>query len=1181
MVYHLVKWSLDNPLLVILGAIALVAGGSIAFSQVNIEAYPDPAPAIVEIIAKYPGASAEEVERQVTIPLEVELQNMPGLKYVRSKSLFGLSHVRCQFHYGIDYGLCRQEVINRLQFVNDLPPEVTPELSPTSPTGEIMRFTVTGPADANGKSIYSLNDIKTVQDWVLVRKFRSVPRIIDTVSSGGTVKRYEIRPDPERMLRYGIHLKQLEETIRDSNANIGGDYLVHGDNLLNVRSIGLIGNGVDPMRSPVILSTKNPEVAARHLREEERARIRSIRGIVITANNNVPIRVEDVIEGGPLHNTNDIGKEGVVVTHRPRMGRISISYPEKEASGEEKVDANGQRVWHDEKERVQGIVLLRKGEASLPALEDVRHLVHTLNDDSADILPGMKVEPYYDRTELTEVTTHTVGENLVVGLILVTIILLVFLSNLRCALIVAINVPLALLVAFGMLYLRGRSANLLSIGAVDFGIILLSAVVVVENVFRHLNEGIGKEKPLKERILDACGEVERELFFTTMVMVAAFLPLFTMVGPEGQIFGPMADTYAFSLAGAFLLAVTLVPVLCLLFFKDFKPQQDNFLVRYFQSSYLRQLGLFLKYRYAALAFMGVLIIVTVISLSRLGREFMPELEEGNLYVRGTFPINVSPEAAAEQSDIARTVMQKYPEIRVIVSQNGRPDDGTDPTGFYNLEFFLTLKQPSEWPAVKDNEGWRKMLAAKRPRKKQELIAELDSDLSQLVIGANWNFSQNIRDNVMESLSGVKGDNSVKIFGPNLDELEHLADKLKTRLNAINGITNVGVFRVKGQPNLEIPIDSDKCNYWAVSVEDVNGVINTAVGGKPVTKMIEGEKRFDIALRYPERLRNSEEAIMNIPVEVHNNRFIADVAARRNDKLTSIGTIEQNPSLVGSTLGSDIVELSDLPRRRLGDLVTPLGEDGRLDPKGRFVQAGASTIYREQGNRMIAVKFSVRGRDLAGAVEEAQQKTSDLFKSPYSAAWSGEFDQMREAEQRLMVIVPISMLLVFLLIFLALRSLPDAFCVASNVVALSMGGLWALMLTGTNFSISAAVGLISIFGVAIMDGLLLISCFNHLRAAGMPLKEAIFKGGEQRVRPMMMSALIAILGLLPAALSTKIGAQTQQPLAIVVVGGMLTSLLINRYLMPVLYSLYGDRVKRDEAHGHGHAPTPSAPHPQPS
>jgi len=1168
MVHHLVKWSLENPLLVILMTIAFLFAGVFAFLQVNIEAYPDPAPAIVEIIAKYPGASAEEVERQVTTPLEVALAGMPGLKYTRSKSLFGLAHIRNQFEYGIDYYQARQEVINRLQFVDELPTGVEPQISPTSPTGEIMRYTLKGPRDENDLDVYNLNDLKSQQDWILVRQLRRVPRIVDTVSSGGTVKRYEVRPDPERLLRYGITLKQLEGTIRDSNANVGGDYLVHGENLLNVRSIGLIGNGIDPSRSPIIISTKNPEVAAKHLREEDRLRVRSIRETVIASINNVPVRVEDVVEGGPLRSLDDLGRQGVVVTHQPRMGRISISYPEKNTEGKEIVDANGNRVWVDEKERVQGIVLLRKGEASLPALKDVKELIHTVNEGGGELLPGIKIEPYYDRTDLIGVTTHTVGENLVVGLALVTVILLVFLSNLRCALIVAINVPLALLVAFSMLYLRNRSANLLSIGAVDFGIILLSAVIIVENVFRHLNERINEDRPLKDRILAACGEVERGLFFTTAVMVAAFIPLFTMRGPEGQIFGPMADTYAFSLAGALVLALTIVPVLCLLMFRKFKPAPDNFFVHYLQNSYLRQLEWCLRNRAATLIFMGALVVITGIFLPGLGREFMPELEEGNLYVRGTFPINVAPAAAGEKSDKARLIMRKYPEVRVVVSQNGRPDDGTDPTGFYNLEFFLTLKPPSEWPAVKDQVGWKKLFGDKRPRQKSELIAEMDAELSQNIIGANWNFSQNIRDNVMESLSGVKGDNSVKIFGPDLDELEKLAEKLQNKLTAIQGITSVGIFRVKGQPNLELPVDPNKCNYWAVSVQDVNDVIHTAVGGKPFTQMIEGEKKFDISLRYPEALRNNEEAILNIPVEVYNNRVTPKTNAS-SQQLAAGGTGEAVPSLLGTTLGPEFLNLTTVPRRRLGDFVTPVNDAGQFDPHGKFVRPGASTIYREQGNRMIAVKFSVRGRDLAGAVAEAQAKTADIFQAPYSATWSGEFDQMREAEKRLMYIVPISMVLVFILIYLAFHSILDTLAVAANVGALSMGGLWALMLTGTNFSISAAVGFISIFGVAIMDGLLLIACFNQLRAQGLNVHDAIIKGGEQRVRPMMMSALIAILGLLPAAVSTKIGAQTQQPLAIVVVGGMLVTLLLNRYLMPVLYSLYGHREPSKHAASMAH------------
>jgi cobalt-zinc-cadmium resistance protein CzcA len=1182
MVSRLVRWALNNPLMVILATLTLVAGGMYAFLHVNVEAYPDPAPAIIEIIAKYPGASAEEVERQVTIPLEVALAGMPGLKYTRSKSLFGLAHVRNQFEYGIDYYKARQEVINRLQFVKDLPSGVEPELSPTSPTGEIMRYTLHGPRDAEGNDIYSLNDLKTVQDWVLLRKFRRIPRIIDTVSSGGTVKCYEVRPDPERLLRYGITLKQLETTIRDSNANIGGDYLVHGDNLLNVRSIGLIGNGVDPMQAPVILNTKNPEVAAKYLREEEKRRIKAIRDTVITSVNNVPIRVEDVIEGGPLRYTTDLGKQGVVVTHKPRMGRISLSYPvaadseeahaskhrvQKQADG---VVADSQgTVWLDDEERIQGIILLRKGEASLPALEAVKNEISTLNEGSAELLPGVKIEPYYDRTELIGVTTHTVHENLLVGMALVTLILLMFLTNVRCALIVAINVPLALLVAFSMLYLRGRSANLLSIGAVDFGIIVDSSVIIVENIYRHLTSGQHTEESLKDRIFRACCEVERGLFFTTAIMVCAFLPLFTMRGPEGQIFGPMADTYAFALGGALILALTIAPVLCLLFFKNLKPVEDNFMVRWLKSSYLRRLQWCLKHRFKTLAFMTALVVLTGVNLPRLGREFMPELEEGNLYVRGTFPINVAPHAAADRSDAARRIMRKYDEIEVVISQNGRPDDGTDPTGFYNLEFFLPLKPRTEWPLLKEETGWRRIFGKQRTRSKEELIDEMNAELSREIVGANWNFSQNIRDNVMESLSGVKGDNSVKIFGPDLVELERLAEQLTIRLKNISGIVNVGIFRVRGQPNLELPIDTAKCNYWGVSVEDVNAVVHSAIGGNTVTEMIEGEKRFDITLRFPERLRSSEQAILNIPVDVYNNRSTTPDAEKSKNTLSAIGVGGGNPAMLGTQFAQSLAHPNTIPRRRLGDLVTPITPEGTPDPSGRFIQAGASTIYREEGRRMIAVKFSVRGRDLAGAVAEAQAQTADLFKSPYSATWSGEFDQMREAEQRLMLVVPVSMLLVFLLIYLAFRSLLDTLSVFANVVALSMGGFWALILTGTNFSISAAVGFISIFGVAIMDGLLLISYFNQLRAHGLPLHDAIMQGAEKRVRPMMMTALTAILGLLPAAVSTKIGAQTQQPLAIVVVGGMLMTLVLNRYLMPVLYSLYGHREPSEHAASMAH------------
>jgi cobalt-zinc-cadmium resistance protein CzcA len=1165
MIRTLIAWAVSNPLIVLLTSLGLTVFGTIAFLKVNVEAYPDPAPAIIEVIAQFPGASAEEVERQVTIPLEVTLAGMPGLKYTRSKSLFGLAHLRNQFEYGIDYYAARQEVINRLQFCDTLPQGVQPAISPQSPTGEILRYTLRSPKDPLGHDIYSLNDLKALQDWTVERAFRRVPRIAGVAGSGGTVKRYEVHPDPERMQRYGITLAQIQNAILGSNANVGGDYLKLGANLLNVRGIGLIGGGTDPMQAPQVLAAHDPREAADYLRGEDERRVAEIRQIAITSINNVPIRVEDVVEGGPLHYACEIGHRGVTAGYQSRLGRVLATIPKKDEQGREFHDAQGNVVWVHEPEKIQGIVLLRKGEESLPALHDIEIKVKELNEQAGRLLPGVTVEPYYDRTDLINVTTETVRENLFLGMALVTIILFLFLNNVRSALIVAINIPLALLFAFSVLFLRGKSANLLSIGAVDFGIIVDSSVIMVENIYRHLSAGEYIELPLKERILRASNEVQRSLLFSTLIMVCAFLPLFTMKGPEGQIFGPMADTYAFALGGALLLALTLTPVLCWLFFGKLGPSGDNFLVRTLKASYLRQLRLCLRFRWLTLAGMGGLMVMTLCLLPLLGREFMPELEEGNLWIRATFPAKSNMDAVSRQTDRAMAIMRRYPEIEQIVAQIGRPDDGTDPTGFYNVEFFVPLHARSDWPALVPEEGLHALFRPSRPRTKQELVHLMNEELNETIRGVDWNFSQNIRDNVMESLSGVKGDNSVKIIGPDLDELENLADRLQVVLKSIDGIKDVGVFRVKGQPSLEFPVDAEKCKHWGVAVSDVENVLRSAVGGQAFSTMIEGEKRFDLSLRFPELLRGSEEAILNIPVDISNNQNTGFVAGAPPTRLTgpstglaTHGTSVTLPTLVGNVNNGTLNYLGNTPRRLLRELVTPHDEQGRPDPKGHFVRAGASTIYREQGERLIAVKFSVRGRDLAGAVAEAQKKSKKLFTAPYRAVWSGEFEEMQEAEHRLMFIIPLSLSLIVLLLYLAFRSFLDAVVVLSNVLALSMGGIWALLLTGTHFSISAAVGFISLFGVAIMDGLLMISYFNQMRAHGEDLQTALMQGAEKRVRPVMMTALTAILGLLPAALSTRIGAQTQQPLAIVVVGGMITTLFLTRYLMPVLYSFYGHR-----------------------
>jgi cobalt-zinc-cadmium resistance protein CzcA len=1141
MVRKLIEWAVANPCIVLLLTLVLTVVGGYAFFHVNVEAYPDPAPAIVEVIAQYPGASAEEVERLVTIPLEVALAGMPGLQTTRSKSMFGLAHLRNQFDYGVNFERAKQEVINRLQQVN-LPAGVTPQISPETPTGEIYRYTLVNPKDALGRPIYTLRDLKAVQDYTLQREFLRVPRIAGVSSMGGAVKRYEVHPDPERMRRYGISLAQLQNAVASSNANVGGDYLTHGHTVQVVRGIGLIGGGQDPLQQ--VVGLKDPVEAVAFLRAEENRRIREIRQTVLASVNNVPVRVEDVVDGGPVRSDAELGRRGVVVGHLTRLGRVSMSRRQH--------DYQGSEVWEDGEEKVQGIVLLRKGQESLPALRDVEAKVRELNEPG-HLPPGMRIEPYYDRTELIGKTTETVRENLIAGMALVSVILLMFLSNVRAALIVAINIPLALLFAFGVLFLRGRSANLLSIGAVDFGIIVDSSVIMVESIFRHLRHQDYADRPLSERIVRACAEVEKSLLFSTIIMVCALLPLFTMKGPEGQIFGPMADTYAFALGGALLLAMTVSPVLCLLLFKNLKPGRPNLLVRGLNAFFLGQLRVALRLRWLVVAGLAALVVFTGWTMRNMGREFMPELEEGNLYVRGTFPINISFEEVGARAREVRRLLKQYPEVEAIVPLAGRDDSGTDPTGYYNVEIFMPLRPEKDWPADPK---------LGRPRTKAELTKAMNDELDRLFPGVDWGFSQNIRDNVMEALSGVKGDNSVKIFGPDLEKLEELAGKVKEAIAKVPGLENPGIFHIQGQSNLEFVIDRAKCSLWNVSVADVENAIQTMVGGKAFTQMVEGEKSYDVTLRFPQRLRHDEEAILDIPVDIINHQVTASPLPGQNPTPVSggstgvspTGTSAAPPALSGSVYNAPTVT-PVVPQRRLGDLVAPAGQAS--GGTGEFLRPGASTIYREQGQRFIALKFDVRGRDLAGTVADAQGRVRPLIQLPYRMEWSGEFEEMEQAERRLVAVMSVAMAMILVLLYLAFRSVRDVLVVMSNVLAVSLGGMWALWLVGLNFNISAAVGFISILGVAVMNGLILVSSFNALRARGAPLEEAIREGVEHRVRPLMMTLLTAILGLLPAALSTKIGSQSQRPLAIVVVGGMLATLALMN-LIPVLYSFYGRR-----------------------
>jgi cobalt-zinc-cadmium resistance protein CzcA len=1184
MVRAIIHWSVNNPLVVLLLVAGWIVAGVYAFINVNVEAYPDPAPAIVEVVAQYPGASAEEVERQVSVPLEVAFAGMPGLTMTRSKSLFGLSHLRNQFEYGRNFWDCRQEVINRLSVLTQpLPQGVIPQISPQNPIGEIYRYTLKNPRDRYGNGIYTLNDLKALQDWVLEREFRRVPHIMDVTSTGGTVKRYEVHPDPDRLKRYGVTLNQVQAALSNSNQNVGADLMKQGNIILNVRSVGLYGGGLDPVEQ--VLGLRDPIRAALKLREEENRRIHEIRQIVVASVNNRPVRIDHIVEGGALSPGDPLGERGVVVGHQTRLGRVSLSKPgdTHELTGIHVISQDDKkRAWRDEDDKVQCIVLLRSGDQTIPAVQAVREKVKELNDpEHGRMLPGVEIEPYYDRNDLVHVTTETVEENLFLGMLLVVVILLMFLSNVRSAVIVAINIPIALLLAFIMLYFRGKSANLLSIGAVDFGIIVDSSVIMVENIYRHLSAGEYAELPLKQRILRACREVERPLFFSTAIMVCAFIPLFTMQGPEGQLFGPMADTYAFALAGALVLATTLTPVLFLLMFREFKPIRENLVMRFLKWSYLSPLALCLKYRWLTLLALGSVIALTVWMVPNLGQEFMPQLEEGNFWITATFPLNISMERVADTMAKARAVIARYPEVEILVPAIGRPDDGTDPSGYYRVEIFAPLKPMKEWPRLVEVEGWRRLLYGEaRQRTKEELTLAMSKELGDTFPGIDWNFSQYIRDNVTEALAGVKGDNAVKIFGPDLKKLEHLAAEVKIRLEKIAGIQEVGIFNIMGQSNLEFRVDLDKCAKWGVSAADVNNLIQCAVGGKAQTSMVEGEKLFDVTLRWPEKYRTSETSILDMQVDITNNQVVPVAGPGFTPSPTGIGVAQPSPS--GSMVNT-ANPITNTPRLRLRELVSPVGTNGAPDPKGSFERAGASTIYREQGKRLIAVKFNVRGRDLGSAVAEAKEKTQELFQAPYQAVWAGEFNEMEKAQQRLLLVIPLSLGLIFILLYLAFQSLLDAIVVFSNVVALSLGGIWALLLTGTSFSISAAVGFVSLFGVAIMDGLLLISSFNAFRAQGLPLGEAIMRGAGNRVRAMTMTDMTAILGLLPAALALRpawdhdgvlcwvegIGSQTQRPLAIVVVGGMITTLLLTRYLMPVLYSFYGNRQPPAEASGMAH------------
>ena len=1012
MIGKFIDFILKEKFLVIGFSLILVIAGIYAFEVLNIEAYPDPSPPTIEVIAQNAGWSAEEMERQITVPLETQLNGMPGLDHIRSISLFGLTDIKCYFEYESDYNFDRQEVLNRLQMA-DLPAGVQPQLSPTSAVGEIYRYELIG-------NDYSLMDLKVAQDWILERQFKQVPGVIDVVSFGGDTKEFHIDLDPNKLIAFNVSVPQVINAVAASNSNVGANYLEIGVQSYQVRGIGLFKDADD------------------------------IANVAVAAKNGTPIYLK-------------------------QLGQVTIGA---------KVPVG--KVGKDEKSAiVQGVVLMRRGEKSLPTLERVRQKVDQINKG---ILPkGMFIVAYYDRTNLINVTTRTVTHTLIEGMILVALILLAFLGDLRASLVVALSIPLSLLFTFIVMVIRGDSANLISMGAIDFGIIVDASVVMVENIYRHLSEPNAYRHNIRRTTVLAAQEVSKPIFFSSAIIVAAFIPLFTMTGVEGKVFGPMALTYGFALTGALLLALTFSPVMASLVLKLQTEEHETFVVRGIRRVYSRLLRGAVTRPVLTVVLAVVALGATVSTLPFVGGEFMPKLEEGNLWVRAMMPNTVSFSYASQLADQMRLIFKKHSEVLDVVSQLGRPDDGTDPTSYFNCEFFVNLKP---------REQWRPGLT------KPDLIREIESELNQIP-GVNYNFSQTIQDNVEEAMSGVKGENSIKLFGNKLEDLESTAGKIAQVMRTVPGVEDLSVIGELGQPNLIVRVDRQQAARYGLLPGDVNGVVQAAIGGQAVTQVLDGERRFDVVVRFLPEYRQDVDAISNIPVSTPDGGRI--------------------------------------PLKQLAEIVK---------------QAGASFIYREDNARYIPVKFSVRGRDLQGTIAEAERKLSEEVQIPvgFHYEWAGEFQELQAAIGRLEIVVPVSLLIIFFLLYSTFLNLRDSLLLLGTVPLALIGGILSLLATHTNFSISAAVGFISLFGVSVLGGVILVSRIQQMRGQGVPLQDAVLRGSELQLRPVLMASLSAAIGLLPASIATGIGSETQKPLARVVVGGMATSAVLILLVLPAMYAL---------------------------
>jgi cobalt-zinc-cadmium resistance protein CzcA len=1048
---------LTGRTIILMCLLVLIGGGLLAYSKLNIEAYPNPAPVILEITAQYPGQSAEEMERYYTIPMEVGLAATPGVENIRSTSFYGLSFVRVTFRYGVDYYFAYTQAALSLQQRVNLPNGVSPTIQGSSLVGEIFRYQVVGPPNIG------LTNLRTVQDWIMQRRLLSVPGVVQVNTWGGATKEFEVEADLNKLEAYGITIPQLVAAIGNANINVGGRTIDIGQQSVNIRGVGLVDDGGSTDLT-------------------QGWKVEDIQNIVLTQSNGVPVLVQDVAK--------------VYVGHVPRLGKC----------GRDKED-----------DVVAAIVVMNRTMHTNDVLARVRAEVDKINSDGS-LPPGVKAAPFYDRGWLVSVTTHTVLHNLIFGFLLVFLIQWIFLGNLRSALIVGANIPVALFFSVILMVLQGQDANLLSVGAVDFGIIVDSAVILVENIFRNSQANKEDRRLLLENLAEgrlgrdptamssawsdrlrmiyiSAMQVDKAVYFSTMVTVAAFIPLFTMRGVEGQIFGPMARTYAYALAGALLATFTITPVLASLLLPEYVKETETILVRALRSAYTPLLRWTLTNKKTT-AVIGIAFLAAVgFLVPRLGTEFLPHLEEGNLWIRASMPPTISLEAAMPAVTKMRQVLLNRPEVITVVSQHGRPDDGSDAAGFYNAEFFAPLKPFEVWP---------------RGLTKEKLIEELQTEFNNQFPGVDFNFSQYIEDNIEEALSGVKGANSAKIIGPDLAILEQIATQVHHEMAQVKGIEDLGIFQVLGQPNLNIKVNREKTARYGLNVGDVNTVIQTGMNGNVATSVLEGDRQFNLTVRLAAEYRNNTEAVRNIKVGYSTGN--------------------------GANAYIPLSELADIA-----------------------LDTGASYIYHERNQRYIPIKFSVRGRDLGGAVSEAQNRIAQNVKLPsgYRVEWAGEFGELQEATRRLEVIVPVTLLLIMVILYSLFNSLRDSLLVLAGIPFAIAGGVLSLFISRLDFSISAAIGFVSLFGVSVMDGILMLTYYNQLRLTKPHLEssQAMFHAAEQRMRPMLMTALSACIGLLPAAISTGIGSQVQRPLASVIVGGMLMGPVMLLVIVPALRMLF--------------------------